>query len=55
MSFFSIVTEQDLINLRNIAEQQKNQQALEIKNRNLRQTSDVKLAESLPLITKNLD
>ena len=33
MSIYSNVTEQDLIKLRKIAEQQKNQGALEIKNR----------------------
>ena len=52
MSIYSNVTEQDLINLRNIAEQQKNQRALKIKNRILKQTHDVKFAESLSPITK---
>ena len=42
-------------NLRNLAEQQKNQRALEIKNRILKHTHDVKLAESLSPITKKLD
>ena len=46
MSIYSNVTEQDL------AEQQKNQRALKIKNRILKQTHDVKLAESLSPITK---
>ena len=55
MSFYSNVTEQDMINLRNLAEQQKNQRALKIKNRILKQTHDVKLAESLSPITKKLD
>ena len=54
MSVYSNVTEQDLINLRNLAEQQKEQRALEIKNRILKQTHDIKLAESLSPITKNL-
>ena len=55
MSIYSNVTEQDLDNLRKLAEQQKNQRALKIKNRILKQTHDVKLAESLSLITKKLD
>ena len=55
MSIFSKVTEQDLDNLRNLAEQQKNQRALKIKNRILKQTHAVKLAESLSPITKKLD
>ena len=54
MSSYSIVTEQDLINLRKLAQQQKEQRALKIKNRILKQTHDVKLAESLTPITKNL-
>ena len=32
MSIYSNVTEQDLINLRKLAEQQKNQRALKIRN-----------------------
>ena len=59
MSIYSNVTEQDLDNLRKIAEQQKNQRALKIKKRILKQTHDEKLAESLcPItepITKKLD
>ena len=55
MSNYSNVIEQDLINLRNHAEQQKNQRALKIKNRILKQTHDIKLAESLSAITKKLD
>ena len=55
MSIFSNVTEQDLINLRKLAEQQKNQRAEKIKNRILKQTHDVKLSESLSPITKKLD
>ena len=43
------------INLRKLAEQQNNQRAFEIKNRIIKQTHDVKLAESLSPITKNLD
>ena len=55
MSIYSNVTEQDLINLRKLAEQQKNQRALKIKNRILKQTHDINLAESLSPITKKLD
>ena len=55
MSIYSNVTEQDMINLRKLAEQQKSQRALKIKNRILKQTHDVKLAESLSTITKKLD
>ena len=55
MSFYSNVTEQDLINLRKLAEQQKNQRAEKIKNTILEKTHDVKLAESLSPITKKLD
>ena len=53
MSKYSNVTEQDLINLRNLAEQQKNQRAEKIKNRNLKQTHDFNLAKSLSPITEN--
>ena len=53
MSIYPNVTEQDMNNLRKLAEQQKNQRALKIKNRILKQTHDVKLAESLSPITKN--
>ena len=49
------MTEQDLINLRTLAEQQKNQRGVKIKNGILKQTHDVKLSESLSLITKKLD
>ena len=55
MSIYSNVSEQDLVNLRKLAEQQKEQRALQIKNRILKQTHDVKLAESLNPITKKLD
>ena len=54
MSIYSNVTEKDLDNLRKLA-QQKEQRALKIKNRILKQTHDVKLAESLSPITKKLD
>ena len=55
MSIYSNVTEQDLISLRNLAEQQKNQRALKIKKRILKQTHDIKLAESLSPITKKVE
>ena len=55
MSIYSNVTEKDLINLRKLAEQQKEQRALKNKNIILKQTHDVKLAESLSPITEKLD
>ena len=55
MSIYSNVTEQDLINLRKLAQQQKEQRAEKINIRILKQTHDKKLAESLSPITKKLD
>ena len=55
MSIYSNVTEEDMINLRKLAEQEKNKRVLKIKNRILKQTHDIKLAESLSPITKKLD
>ena len=55
MSLYSNVTEQDLIILRKLAEQQKNQRARKIKYIILKETHDIKLAESLSPITKRLD
>ena len=55
MSIYSNVTEQEMINLRKLAEQQKNQRAEKILKRILKQTLDVKLAESLSPITEKLD
>ena len=55
MSIYSNVTEQDLINLRKLAEQQRKQRALKIRNKFLKQTHDKKLAESLSPITEKLD
>ena len=55
MSIYSKVTEQDLIVLHKLAEQQKNQRAKKIKNGILKQTHDIKLAESLSPLTKKLD
>ena len=55
MSIYSNVTEEDMINLRKLAHQQKEQRAIKIKNRILKQTHDVKLAESLSPITEKLN
>ena len=55
MSIYSNVSEKDLENLRKLADQQKNERELKIKNRILKQTHDVKLAKSLSPITKKLD
>ena len=55
MSIYSNVTEQDLDNLRKLAQQQKNERAQKIRNKILKQTHDKKLAESLSPITKRLD
>ena len=55
MSIYSNITEKDLENLRKLAQQQKEQRALKIKNRILKETHDIKLAESLSPITKKLD
>ena len=52
MSFYSNVTEKDSDNLRKLAIQQKNERALKIKNRILKQTHDKKIAESLSPITE---
>ena len=55
MSIYTNVTEQDLINLRKLAEQQKSQGDEQTKNRFLKQTHGVKLAENLSPITEKLD
>ena len=55
MSIYFNVTEEDMNNLRKLAEQQKNQRALKIEIRMLKQTHDVKLTESLSPINKKLD
>ena len=55
MSIYPNVTEHDLKTLRNLDEQEKNQRAHKIKNRFLKQTHDIKLAESLSPITSKLD
>ena len=55
MSIYSNVTKEDLENLRKLAQQQKEERTLKIKNRILKQTHDEKLAQSLSPITKKLD
>ena len=55
MSIYFNVTEKDLDNLRELAEQQTEQKALKIKKRILKQTHEKKLAESLSPITNKLD
>ena len=54
MRIYPNVTEQDMINLTEIAEQQKNQRANNIQIRFLKQTHDKKRAESFKPITKQL-
>ena len=55
MSICSNNTQQDLINFRKLAEQQKNQPANKIEIRILKQTHGIKIAESLSPIAKKLD
>ena len=55
MSIYSNITEQDLINLRKLSQQQKEQRAHKLKNRILIQTHDIKIPESLSPITNKLD
>ena len=55
MSIYSNVTDQDLIILQKLADQKKNQRALQIKRRSLKRTHDIKLAGSFSPITKKLD
>ena len=55
MSNYYTVTEEVLISLRKLAEQQNEPRALKFKNRILKQTYDVKLSESLSPISKKLD
>ena len=54
MSIYSNVTEKDLDNLRKLANLQKIERAFKIKKRILKQTHDIKLAESLSPITKKI-
>ena len=55
MSIYSIATEQDLIILCKLAEQQKNQRALRLKIEILEKAHDLKLAENFSPITKKLN
>ena len=55
MGIYSNINEHDLIKVRKLAEQQNNQRALKIKNRILKQTHVIKIAESFSPLTKNLD
>ena len=55
MSLYSNVTEEGLIILGEISKQQKDQRDLEVKKRNLKQTHDIKLADSFSPLTKELD
>ena len=54
MSIYPIVTEQELINLGKLVEQQKYQTSVRTKIKNLIRTQDQKLAESLSLRAKKL-
>ena len=53
MSIYSNVTEQDLTNLRKLAEQEKDQRALKTKNRFLKQIHDVKLQKDFHQLLKS--
>ena len=55
MSIYSNVTKEDLNNSHKLAQQEKEQRALKIKNGILKQTHDIKLAETLSPITKKLE
>ena len=55
MSIYFNVTQDDLDNLRKLAQQQKEQRAIKIKNKLLKQTHDKNLAESLSPITDKLE
>ena len=55
MIIYSNVTEECLVSLRKLAEQHKEQRALKIKNKILKQSHNIKLAESLSPIIKKLD
>ena len=52
MSINPIGTQQDLIKLRNLAEQQRNQRAEKFKSKILKQTHDIQLAENLSPIAE---
>ena len=55
MSVYSNVTEEDLLSLEKLAEQQKNEKARKIKKRIFKQTYDQKLSEIFEPITKKID
>ena len=54
MSIYPKLSEQDLINLCKLAELQKNQRAIKIRNKILKRTHHKKLAQSLAAKTKKL-
>ena len=54
MNKYPNVTQQDLIILSKLAEQQKNERAIKAKNRISKQTHDTKLAENFSPIIKKL-
>ena len=55
MSIFSNVTKEDKISLSKLAEQQKNQRAIKIKNRVLKKTHVKKLSKNFSPITKKIE
>ena len=55
MSIYPNVTQQDLINLSKLVEQQKNPRAPEIEIRILKYSHDIKVAENLSPIGKKLE
>ena len=55
MSIYPNITEQDFINLAKLAEQQKNQRAINIKNKIFKQTHEKNLAESFEPVIKKLE
>ena len=54
-SVYSNITQQDLIILGILDEQQKNQRAIKLENKSLKQTRDEKLAESFAPVNKILE
>ena len=55
MSVYSNLTEEDLLSLEKLAEQQKNEKARKIQKRIFKQTYDQKLSETFEPITKKID
>ena len=55
LNIYANVTEEDLIDIGETAEQEKNQRDIKIKYKTLKQTHDKNLAESFALITKKLE